>query len=112
MSASEKNILNDDEAEAIQMLKGVTFPVASWDKRFARHLQECLLSRAIGVKAKPQLWRIFIKYRRQTGGPRKAELLKLAEGMAAPDFRKQQAALREQARIDEMKAKYQDAIAA
>lgn len=85
------------------MLRGVTFTPASWDKRFAAHLQNCLRVGTIGEKAKPQLWRIFTRYRRQTSGPRKAQLLGIAEQLAAPDFRKQQAALAEQARINEMR---------
>lgn len=104
MSASPKRPMSNDEAEAIAMLRGVTFPVASYDKRFAAHLQECATCAIIGEKAVPQLWRIFIKYRRQTRGVRKAQLLGIAEQFAAPDFRKVNAAAREQARIDAMKA--------
>jgi hypothetical protein len=103
MPASPKRPLTADEADAIVMLSCVTYPVASWDKRFAAHLWSCLKSGQIGVKAVPQLWRIFIRYRRQTSGARKAELLKLADGLAAVDYRKQ-------ARIDEAKAKYATAM--
>ena len=103
MSTSLKHELSQDEADAIDMLRHVTFTPASWDKRFAAHLQDCRRFGTIGEKARPQLWRIFVRYRRQTTGPRKAELLKLAEAQAAPDFRKQQAALNEQARIDGMR---------
>lgn len=99
-----KTPLNPDEAEAIGMLRAVTFTPASWDKRFAAHLQDCLRLGSIGEKAKPQLWRIFTRYRRQTSGPRKSELLGVAEGLAAPDYRKQQAALATLARINQMKA--------
>lgn len=103
MSASTKRPLSSDEAEAIAMLRGVTFTPASWDKRFAAHLQDCSAVGMIGEKAAPQLWRIFIRYRRQTHGPRKAELLAMASQLSAPDLRKVAAAQREQARIDSLK---------
>lgn len=103
MSASPKHDLTTDELDAITMLRGVTFQVASWDKRFAAHLQDCRSTGVIGEKARPQLWRIFIKYRRQTSGSRKAELLAYAATQAAPDLRKVAAAAREQAEIDRLK---------
>ena len=89
-----------DESLAYHAMCGhVRFPAASWDKRFFNQLRE----NAISDKEAPQLWRLFIRYRRQIGYPR---LLKIAESLSAPDFRKQQKALSEQARIDEMKKKY------
>lgn len=103
MSASPKHDLTQDERDAITMLRGVTYPSASFDKRFSAHLQDCLKIGTIGEKARPQLWRIFIKYRRQTAGQRKVQLLAYAETQAAPDLRKVNAAAREQAEIDRLK---------
>lgn len=95
-----------EERTIFHHLQGVTMPVASWDKRFFRSLCQ----NALSTKEAAQLWRIFIRYRRQMSFPEKAQLLQLAESLAAPDFRKQQAALRDQARIDELKAKYAQAM--
>lgn len=111
MGASPKRPLTTDEAEAIRMLRPVSFPVGSWDKRFAHGVLNFALSTGeIGEASVPQLWRIFIRYRRQTSGPRKAILLANAENLSAPDFRKQQAAARAQARVDAAKAKYATAM--
>lgn len=87
-------------------------PVGCWDKRFRRDvLFPALDSGELGDKAAPQLWRILIRYRRQVDHPRRAELLRYALDHAAPDFRKQQAALRVQAEIDREKQRYQEAMA-
>lgn len=99
----ERRMMSPDELQAIERMHGVTYPVASWDKRFMRMLSGC---ETISEKEAAQLWRLFIKYRRQMSFPDKARLLRLAEGLAAPDFRKQAAAAREQAEIDALKAKY------
>jgi len=107
MSASPKRPITAEEIDAIDIMAGTTFPVASWDKRFFRHLLECRECGQIGEKAVPQLWRIFIKYRRQHNPvfpQRRAELMRLAESRSAPDLRKLAAAQAEQRRIDEMKA--------
>lgn len=85
----------------------VTFPVASWDKRFYRSLSSGEL---ITENESAQLWRLFIKYRKQMSFPDKARLLAVAEKLAAPDFRKLEADRREQTRIEEEKAKYQEAM--
>lgn len=99
--------MTQDERDAYQAICGhVTMTPASWDKRFFRQLQP----EAISEKEAPQLWRLFIRYRRQTVHPRKAELLRLAAGLSAPDYRKQQAAMNAQARIDELKRRYQEAM--
>lgn len=73
---------------AIAALGCVTFPVGSWDKRFVRDIAT---SHGITEKQIPQLWRLFIRYRRQIDCPRKVELLDLAAKLSAPDLRKQQA---------------------
>jgi hypothetical protein len=101
--------MTPDEAMAIDGLLGVTFQVASWDKRFHRDvLTEARRIGIIGEKSAPQLWRIFTRYRRQvrTPEPDRSRLLKLAAAMAAPDYRKQQAAAAAQRRIDDLKLKH------
>ena len=89
----------DDERIAVEALARVSYPPASWDKRFSRQLSP----EGLTDKERPQVWRLFIRYRRQISHPRRAELLRKAESLAAPDFRKQQAAANEQARIDELR---------
>ena len=96
--------MTPDEMQAVERMACVTFPVASWDKRFYRSVSS---GEMITEKEAAQLWRLFIRYRRQMAFPDKARLLSLAETLAAPDLRKQQAALRAQAEIDELKRKYQ-----
>lgn len=68
-----------EEQIAAAALKCVTFPVASWDKRFAASLSPAGLT----DRERPQLWRLFIRYRRQIHCPRKAELLHLAVAAAS-----------------------------
>lgn len=84
-----------DERIAIQCLGTVSYPVASWDKRFARSMAGM---ETITEKEAPQVWRLFIRYRRQFFHPEKARLLALAEKLSAPDLRKQAALQHEQAR--------------
>jgi hypothetical protein len=108
-----KTALTPDERAAIEALQGVTFRVASWDKRFARDvLFPALDSGELGQKSRPQLWRIFIRYRRQIrcSPADHFRLLQVAHTLSAPDFRKENAAAREQARIDEMKRKYEESL--
>lgn len=93
-------MMTPDEMQAIERMHVVTYPVASWDKRFMRSLSEC---ETISEKEAAQLWRLFIRYRRQMNFPGQLELLRMAEGLAAPDFRKQQKAAEEQAKIEEMR---------
>ena len=95
--------LTPEESEAVWALHGVTFPVASWDKRFSRQLNK---DSHITERGAAQIWRLFIKYRRQINRDLFARLHKMAERLAAPDFRKQQAASNEQAKIDKLKAEY------
>ena len=97
--------LTEDEAIAVECLAQVTYPVASWDKRFNRNLNRESLS----DKERAQVWRLFIKYRRQISHARKAELLAKAENLAAPDFRKQNAAMLEMARIERMRRRLDEA---
>ena len=102
-----KHPLTDNEREAIKCLEHVGMPCGCWDKRFRRDvLSPALQTGVLGEKSVPQLWRLFMRYRRQINHPRKSELLKLAEKWSAPDFRKINAAAREQARIDELKEKF------
>lgn len=103
-----KRPLGFQESIAISLLNGVGMPVGCWDKRFRRDvLDEAQRTCRISDKAAAQLWRLFIRYRRQICHPTKATLMKVAEEKAAPDFRKQNAAANEQARIDELKRKYE-----
>ena len=74
-----------DEHDAVKCLKEqVTYPPESWDKRFAREL----LTTTITEKESAQVWRLFQRYRRQIKHWKKAELLAVAEKLAAPDSRK------------------------
>jgi hypothetical protein len=74
-----------DEHDAVKCLKEqVTYPPASWDKRFAREL----LTTTITEKESAQVWRLFHRYRRQIKHWKKAELLEVAAKLAAPDSRK------------------------
>ena len=103
MKPTPRTPCTDDEKTAVEALARVSYPVASWDKRFSRQLSPAGLTE----KERPQVWRLFVKYRRQINCPRKAELLKVAETLAAPDFRKQQVAANEQARINAMRQQQQ-----
>lgn len=108
-----KHPITDNERAAIIALRRVTFPVASWDKRFARDvLFPALDAGMLGEKSVPQLWRLFIRYRRQLNltHAEYVRLMELAEKWSAPDFRKQQAAAKEQAEIDALKQKYKASL--
>lgn len=96
-----------DERIAAKSIGGCTMTPASWDKRFTRFICEM---DTITDKEAPQVWRLFIRYRRQISVPDKARLLALAENLSAPDLRKLEAARREQERIDDMKRKYAEAV--
>lgn len=99
----DRRPMSPDELEAYKCLCRARFPAASWDKRFFHALQPDRIS----AKEAPQLWRLFVRYRRQYEHPRKAVLLELAGMLAAPDFRKQRA--QSKAVADEW-AKYQQAM--
>lgn len=99
--------MTPEELQAVERMHCVTFPAASWDKRFMRSM---FGSETITEKEAAQLWRLFIRYRRQMNFPDKARLLMHAETLAAPDLRKLAKAQREQAEIDRLKAKYQEAM--
>lgn len=93
----------DDEKQAVNLLRRCGFAPASWDKRFVGQLSDAELSE----KERPQVWRLFIRYRRQiqaalvTSANRQTRLeqatrfqtlLHHAAIHAAPDFRRQAAA--------------------
>lgn len=100
-----KRPLTDDERAAAKAVQRCTMPVGSWDKRFTRDILSWSLDTGqISERSAAQLWRLFVRYRRQIDGVTKTALMPIAEKFAAPDFRKQQAAANEQARIDAMKA--------
>jgi len=103
----ERRVMTPDEMEAVELMHSVTYPCASWDKRFMRNLAGC---ETISEKESAQLWRLFIKYRRQIGHRDRDRLLAIAAPLAAPDLRKLEAARREQARIDAKKAECQAAF--
>ena len=111
---SARVILTDEETIALAALGTCTFPVASWDKRFVRSLFELpktgQMHQGLTDKERPQLWRLFIRYRRQIDCPRKKELLGIAEKLSAPDLRKLAAAQREQAEIDRLKQRYNESL--
>ena len=102
---------NDDERLAVEALKGVRMLPASWEKRFRNQLSPDQLSE----KERPQVWRLFKKYRRQIHGQTVAgvsmrgapwdNLLATAERLAAPDLRAVNARHEIQKRIDEAKAR-------
>ena len=83
------------ELEAVKCLGQVRYPPASWDKRFARSMSGMT---TITDKEAPQVWRLLKRYRRQISSPHKANLLMMADELAAPDFRKQPALQRERDR--------------
>lgn len=97
----ERRPRTPEEIKAIELMARVSYPCASWDKRFMRHLSEI---DGITEKEAPQLWRLFVKYRRQINLSDRGDLLTYANIQAAPDLRKIEAARKEQARIDELKA--------
>jgi len=114
VSKTEKRPLTQDELTAIDCLSGVRFLPASFEKRFNRDvLQPAAETKMLSEKAIAQLWRLFIRYRRQWRHPEPGErsrLLRYAEEHAAPDFRKLAAAAKERAEIDKLKEKYGRAL--
>ena len=101
----------DDERIVVEALKGVRMLPASWEKRFRNQLSPDQLSE----KERPQVWRLFKKYRRQIHGQTVTgvemrgapwqNLLALADKLAAPDFRALNAKHEIQQRIGETKAR-------
>lgn len=90
----------DDERQAVKCLKEqVTYPPASWDKRFAREL----LTITITEKEAAQVWRLFHRYRRQIAHKDKTRLLEIAANLAAPDLRKLAQEANERQRIADTK---------
>lgn len=111
-AASPKRPMTPEEIEAIDFLKGVRFPVASFDKRFASTLYRyaAMTPPIIGEKMAPQLWRLFIRYRRQyrakdPKGTRRIPLFRIAEQLTAPEFRsvKYRVAVEYEARLKKLK---------
>lgn len=104
---SPKRPMTVEEIEATKLLAGVTYPIASWDKRFGGHLQWAIQQEPpmISERAVAQLWRMVLRYRRQLPTQIRVKYVHIAEGLAAPDLRsKQYRVEREyQARIDQMK---------
>lgn len=103
----ERRPRTPDEVQAIKLMACVRYPVASWDKRFMRHLSEV---EGITEKEAPQLWRLFVRYRRQMNLAHYGHLLTYAMIQSAPDLRKLEKARKEQAEIDEMKRKYEEGL--
>lgn len=89
----QRRLMTPDEMQAVDRMGVVTYPVASWDKRFMRNLSG---GEMISDKESAQLWRLFIKYRRQFSFPDKARLMAFAQVHAAPDLRKIAAEQRKQ----------------
>lgn len=102
---TERTATTANEKQAVTMLKGCRFAPATWDKRFVGQLD----AEALTVKERPQVWRLFIRYRRQiqpmiVGSHKRAErqqqiarfqaLLHEAAMLAAPDLRRVAAANR------------------
>lgn len=106
----ERRPMSAYEVEAVRCLGQVRYPPCSWDKRFARHMGEMLHFGTITDKEAPQVWRLFVRYRRQIQHPYKADLLRMAGERSAPDLRKQEAARRAQDRIDQERQKYDEAM--
>lgn len=82
-----------EEILAVAMLKLCRFAPASWDKRFVRDIDSDRLTE----KQKPQVWRLFVRYRRQIQphfctrvnyGVSFETMMETAQRLAAPDFRK------------------------
>lgn len=98
-----------DERLAVEALKLCRMLPASWEKRFRNQLSADELS----DKERPQVWRLFKKYRRQIHGREIGEvicrgavwqgLLETADRLAAPDFRALNAKAEIQKRIEELK---------
>jgi hypothetical protein len=102
----ERRSRTRDENLAVEQMKSVRYPPASWDKRFMRSLASV---ETITEKEAPQLWRLFIRYRRQISFQAKQHLLNLAETLSAPDLRKVEKARKEQEEIDRLKAEFPNA---
>lgn len=82
--SAEFRDLTEEEAQAASCLNQITFPPASFDKRFGRNMHEAT---RITDKGALQLWRIIHRYRRQITHPNKAQLLKIAEERKPEDMR-------------------------
>lgn len=104
----ERRLMTHDEMQAVDRMGPVTYPVASWDKRFMRSISS---GEMISEKESAQLWRLFIKYRRQTGNfPDKPRLLAFAQEHSAVDFRKLKAQEDDKIRLAEYLDRYREAM--
>lgn len=103
----QRRLMTPDEMQAVERMACVTYPVASWDKRFMRSISS---GEMISDNEAAQLWRVFIKYRRQMDFPDKERLLRFAEEHAAIDFRKLKVQEQEKQRLAEYLNKYREAM--
>lgn len=90
-----------DEQTAIDSMRCVVYPPASWHKRFMFAVSRKTTIITDGQAA--QVWRLFYRYRRQIDHPDMERLLEIAQALAAPDFRKAQAARDLKSKFDEMR---------
>ena len=104
---SPKRPMTVEEIEATKLLAGVTYPIASWDKRFGGHLQWAIQQTPpmISERAVAQLWRMVLRYRRQLPTQIRVKYVRIAEGLAAPDLRshKYRAEREYQARLEKIR---------
>lgn len=103
----KRRMLTLDEMQAFKRMHVVTFPVASWDKRFFATLAA---DDMISERESAQLWRLFIRYRRQMSFPDKERLLKVAQALSAPDFRKLRSKTKRELEMERIRAKYAAAM--
>lgn len=83
------------EIEAAKLLRSVTFPFASYDKRMASTMFVKLdgpQPPQITDKQSLYLWRLIYRYRRQISHPNKRFFLKTAQELMEPPFRKKELA--------------------
>lgn len=120
--SAERTPCDIDEAIAVEALRLCRLMPCSFEKRFVKRL---VGTHGLTERERPQLWRIFRKYRRQIHGrvvniyrhgsqtpfasftltgDKWNELQEKAFLLAAPDLRKVQMEARERAQLAEMKA--------
>lgn len=93
MNPSTHRDMTDDERSAAAMLKGVSFPMLSYDNRMGKSFWQRVDagSPKITERETPQLWRIFHRYRRQIhshpgGWQEFKRLVNYARDHSAPQF--------------------------
>lgn len=57
--------MTDDERQMVAALRGVTFPIGTWQKRFARGLMQMRPDEALSEAQKAWLVWLVYRYRRQ-----------------------------------------------